>query len=373
VTVTVRFLHVLERRVARRNAAGHFDCVDALQVGQERYLAWEEAAERTVTLADLQLVALEVPRCVAIDLPAGSAEELLAAPNAEVAGVLVRRWQALQGTVEVSAVAVQRGVFRLTVRIANTTPWSGQERSSALKHTFVSTHAVCTVQGGEFISLLDPPEALQQLAATCENRHLWPVLVGEEGQRHTLLSAPIILYDYPRIAPESPGDLFDGTEIDQLLLLNILTLTDEEKAEMRASDPRAREILARSESLTAEDFMRLHGAIREFRFLRGGAEPAPAWEMLERPAPQSVLVQGTAITRGSKVRLRPRPGGDIFDLALAGKIAVVEAIEQDYEDRIHLAVTLEDDPGRDLGMARQPGHLFFFAPHEVEPLLEDGP
>jgi hydrogenase maturation protease len=197
-------------------------------------------------------------------------------------------------------------------------------------------------------------------------------LVGEESERHTVLSAPIILYDYPRIAPESPGDLFDGTEIDQLLMLNILTLTDEEKAEMRASDPRAREILERSESLTAADFMRLHGAIRECRFIRESAESAPAWETLERPAPQSVLVQGTALTKGSKIRLRPRPGGDIFDLALAGKIAVVEAIEQDYEDRIHLAVTLEDDPGRDLGMARQPGQLFFFAPDEVEPLLEDG-
>jgi hypothetical protein len=366
----VRFLQVIERRVAREHAAGHLDFVDALQVGQERYLEWEEATERNITLAGLQLVALEVPRRVAIDIPAGSVEEALKDPNDEVVGALVRRWQALEGAVEVSAVAVQPGIFRLTVRITNTTPWSGQGRSSALKRTFVSTHAVCTVQDGEFLSLMDPPEALQQLAATCENRHLWPVLVGEEGERHTVLSAPIILYDYPRIAPESPGDFFDGTEMDQLLMLNILTLTNAEKAEMRASDPRAQEILERSESLTAEDFMRLHGAIREFRFLREGAENAPAWETLERPVPQSVLVQGTAITRGSKLRLRPRPGGDIFDLALAGKIAIVEAIEQDYEDRIHLAVTLEDDPGRDLGLARQPGHLFFFAPDEVEPLME---
>jgi hypothetical protein len=83
-------------------------------------------------------------------------------------------------------------------------------------------------------------------------------------------------------------------------------------------------------------------------------------------------LQGTAITRGSKIRLRPRPGGDVFDLALAVKIAIVEAIEQDYEDRIYLAVTLEDDPGRDLGIARQPGHLFFFSPKEVEPLMEEG-
>lgn len=281
---------MIERRGARKHAAGHLDFVDALQVGLERYLAWEEATERHITLAGLPLSALEVPQCVAIDIPAGSAEELLAAPNDEVVGALVRRWQALEGVVEVSAVTVQRGVFRLTVHITNTTPWSGQDRSSTLKQTFVSTHAVCTVRDGEFISLMDPLEALKQLAATCDNSHLWPVLVGEESERHTVLSAPIILYDYPRIAPESPGDLFDGTEIDQLLMLNILTLTDEEKAEMRASDPRAREILERSESLTAADFMRLHGAIREFRFIRESAESAPAWETLERPAPQSVLV-----------------------------------------------------------------------------------
>jgi hydrogenase maturation protease len=94
------------------------------------------------------------------------------------------------------------------------------------------------------------------------------VLVGEPGERTTILSSPIILEDYPRVAPESPGDLFDGGEIDQLLTLNILSLTDEEKAEMRDSDPRAREILERTEALSDEELMRLHGAIREFGMTR---------------------------------------------------------------------------------------------------------
>ena len=93
-----------------------------------------------------------------------------------------------------------------------------------------------------------------------------------------MLSSPIILYDYPKIAPESPGDLFDGGEMDQLLTLSILTLTDEEKEEMRATDPRAREILDRSESLTAEDIMGLHGAVRGFQTLRGG-EPIDPFEV----------------------------------------------------------------------------------------------
>jgi hydrogenase maturation protease len=93
-----------------------------------------------------------------------------------------------------------------------------------------------------------------------------------------------------------------------------------------------------------------------------------SWEELERPGPDSLEVGGVAIRRGSRVRLRPRPGGDVFDVALAGRTAIVEAIEQDMEEQIHLAVVVEDDPGRDLGERRQPGHRFFFSPAEVEPL-----
>ncbi|MGI8438767.1 MAG: hypothetical protein ACR2NV_00940, partial [Thermoleophilaceae bacterium] len=96
----------------------------------------------------------------------------------------------------------------------------------------------------------------------------WPVLVGSEGERHALLSSPIILPDYPQIAPESPGDLFDAGEIDQMLVLNILSLTDEEKEEMRDSDPRTREILERTAALSPEEMMSLHGAIREFQAVR---------------------------------------------------------------------------------------------------------
>lgn len=99
------------------------------------------------------------------------------------------------------------------------------------------------------------------------------------------------------------------------------------------------------------------------------------WEfqLLEEKTPvEQVEVGGVGIKTGTRVRLRPRAGGDIFDLALAGQIAIVESIEQDYEDKVHLAVVLEDDPGQDLGMLRQPGHRFFFSPEEVEPLTLDG-
>jgi hydrogenase maturation protease len=92
------------------------------------------------------------------------------------------------------------------------------------------------------------------------------------------------------------------------------------------------------------------------------------WEELERPGPDAVTVDGVELRRRSRVRLRPKAGGDIMDLALAGRVAFVEGIDEDVEGNVRLAVTVEDDPGRDLGERRQPGHRFFFAPEEVEPL-----
>jgi hydrogenase maturation protease len=131
--------------------------------------------------------------------------------------------------------------------------------------SLLSTHTILTVRDGEFVSLLDPPEALRDAVAGCHNVGTWPVLVGEEGERDCMLSSPIILYDYPEIAPESPGDLFDGTEIDEILTLRIMTLTEEEKHAMRGVDERARQILERTETLPAEQLMKMHGAMRSLR------------------------------------------------------------------------------------------------------------
>jgi hypothetical protein len=206
---------------------------------------------------------------VEIDIPGGSREEPLAEPTGEVVGALVRGWRPLHGAVEVGAELLRERVYRVTVRITNTTPWEGEDRESTLKQTFVSTHTALEVENGEFVSLIDPPENLREAAEGCENLKTWPVLVGEEVERNMMLSSPIILYDYPQIAPESPGDLFDGTEIDQMLILNVLNLTDEEKEEMRASDPRGREILERCESLSPEELIKLNGTFRDIRMLRG--------------------------------------------------------------------------------------------------------
>ena len=187
-----------------------------------------------------------------------------------------------------------------------------------------------------------------------------------------MLASPIILYDYPQIAPESPGDLFDGTEIDEILTLRIMTLTDEEKAMAGATDDRTRRLIERTESLAREQLAGLHGAVRGMEAAAGAARHGDWDPFAQWPAIEKIRVDGVEFRPGDRVRLRPGLGGDIFDLALSGKTATIESIEQDYEDQFHVAVTLDDDPGQDLGRDRQPGHRFFFKPEELAPLEDSG-
>jgi hypothetical protein len=174
----------------------------------------------------------------------------------------------LEGELQVAAIRLRDEVYRISVSIANRVePRNAAElsRDDALLQSLVSVHSILRVTNGEFVSLLDPPEEFRAEAADCRNEGAWPVLAGDEGQRGTMLASPIILYDYPQIAPESPGDLFDSTEIDEILALRILTMTDEEKREARDSDERARQILDRTETLPPEHFQKLHGALRGMR------------------------------------------------------------------------------------------------------------
>ncbi len=138
----------------------------------------------------------------------------------------------IEAAVDLRATQLSSDVFKIRVTIFNSSESAASNREDALLHSLISTHTILGIQGGEFVSLLEPPEQLSHWAAACQNIGAWPVLVGEPGQRDTMLASPIILYDYPQIAPESPGALFDGTEIDEILTLRILTLTDEEKLEM---------------------------------------------------------------------------------------------------------------------------------------------
>jgi hypothetical protein len=234
VDVSVRFLQIVRRQPV--DAAGR--PVDELE-GQ---LAWDEARER------------EVSGPAAIEIPAGRDVEPVAG------GTLVRSWEALAGSVDVCVEPLADGLHRVGVTVTNATPCSGRDRDAAVRRSFASTHVVLRSAAGEFVSQTDPPDELRAHAAACVNEGAWPVLVGD---RHTVLASPIILPDHPQVAPESPGDLFDGCEIDQLLILNVLALSDEERAEARASDPRAREILDRCAALAPEDMLRLHGVLRE--------------------------------------------------------------------------------------------------------------
>jgi hypothetical protein len=198
-----------------------------------------------------------------MDLPDARLAELAAAPQTHrfhhlEMRTLERTQEALDCLIELNAEQVQDGLFRIGVRIVNTTPPPATSPAQAL----LSAHTILRVRGGEFVSLLEIPDEYQAAAADCKNTGTWPVLVGEAGARDTMLSSPIILYDYPQVAPESPGDLFDGAEIDEILSLRILTLTDAEKEEMCRTDDRARRILERTENLPPEHFMKLHGVLR---------------------------------------------------------------------------------------------------------------
>jgi hypothetical protein len=275
----------VRRSPARRGRGSQeLELVDELIVDGERHLAWDEAVEREIRTPALSVEALHAGRRLPIAIPAGREVEELA--DGDHAGALIRTWRALNGRLELGAAPAGADATRVSVRILNTTPLEARSREQALELTFCSTHTLLHAEHGAFVSLAEPPAELTAAAAACRNVGTWPVPVGGEfaganslasspggeleSERYasTVLSSPIILEDYPRVAPESPGDLFDGGEIDQLLVLNILALTDEEKAEMAASDPRAREILERTESLTPEQLMALHGTVRELGMAR---------------------------------------------------------------------------------------------------------
>ena len=347
LTVQLRFLHLISRG----------------DTGQ----AWQEGEEREVS----------VPPAHLNDLLAGSILFPFAFPQAQslLNGVYWRQ-ESVQGSIELSAMEVEDSVFKITARVRNESAFEGSERNEALLRSTVSTHIIFQVENGEFLSLLDPPPQFRHLIASCKNKGNWPVLIGENGETHTILASPIILYDYPQVAPESPGDLYDSTEIDEILMLRILTLTDAEKEEIRNVDDRARQLLERTENLPPEHFMKLHGAIRGMKKTSEQPQADPSenivpwdpWEEEKKQLPSQVQVFGKQVKKGDRVRLWPVKSADILDLALKGRTAIVDSIEQDYDGRIHLAVVVEDDPGKDLGELRQPGHRFFFTSEEVEPL-----
>jgi hypothetical protein len=379
--VYVRFLQVATRQVSSflQPMADLSEATEAaatpvvrLHVDGEDFLAWEEAIEREIDIPALRLAQIaDAPQRVPFCFESARNPEPIRNSKGEIAGLLIRSNSAIEGAIEVSAERLLPGLCRVTVRIENSTRLQGAEcadRAAAQQRAFASTHTILDVRDGAFVSLMDPPEELRDASEKCDNQGTWPVLAGKNGDRDAVLSSPIILYDYPVLAPQSAGDLFDATEIDEILTLRILTMTDAEKREMASADVRARALLERTHGLTAVELAQMHGVMRP----AGVRQPADSFASRvaadTKPRLASLVSRASDLAIGSEVRLRPKKGGDIMDLALAGKVAIVEAIERDFEDRVHIAVTLRDDPGRDLGAAGFPGHRFYFSQEEIEPI-----
>ncbi len=313
--VKIRFLHLVDRTIGKlpqpmnefSDVDPQFDLVPSVSVGDKQYQAWQEAVERDVDLGVIDVhQLLAEPHQQAFSFSHHRAIEPLRAPGAPVVAILIREQQALEGTVEISAVALEENFIRLSVRILNQTPLIDAEKSSreqAMLRTLVSTHTILTIQNGKFISLTDPPPDCRQHAAQCVNIGAWPVLVGEAGATETMLSSPIIVEDYPKIAPESPGDLFDSSEIDEILTLRIMTLTDEEKRLAAGIDDRVGELLARTQSLARDELMALHGTLREVEPIHRDAPPR-----------KSIFAHGVELKPGASVRLHPLGRADAMDI-----------------------------------------------------------
>jgi hypothetical protein len=372
---SVRFLHPMMREVGLNpspkpvptDGGPAFQAVPELRVDGNVFQTWQEAVERDVKPFPVSLCAslpcqVSFPFC----FPASQVIEPILDQHGCAAGMIRRRQEAIEGMVGIAAKPVDTEIFKIMVRILNHTPMTSEElndQGAVIMRTLASTHTILHVKGGEFISLTDPPPACRQAAIDCKNSGTWPVLVGDEekGEHHTMLSSPIILSDYPRIAPESPGDLFDGTEIDEILTLRIMTMTDEEKGEMRGVDDHARRLLERTETMSQDHLLKMHAVMRANRSFD------------ENIFGTSTRLEGVSLgdiylRAGDQVRIQPKMRADAMDMMLAGKTAVIEAVEQDAEGKIHLALVLADDPGKDLGLLRQPGHRFFYALDEIEAL-----
>jgi hypothetical protein len=318
---------------------------------------WDEGTVREVD-ARLPLVP-GTERQVPFDVPGGTDG--------------TRRTWPLSGVITVATEPVPGPypLLRARIRVANHTAWAGGARAEMLRHSLIAAHTLLGIDGGEFLSLLDPPEWARGAVAGCQNLHTWPVLIGAD----TMLSAPIILYDQPEIAAESTAEFCDATEIDELLVLRTMTLTDEEKRQARATDDRAAAIIDHADTIPPEIFERLHGAIRSVRPVAQRPpepvmEPAAPWwdpgaDRSVSPQTDGVEVRGGIAAGGTKVRIRPgQRRTDVQDMFLHGRTATVAAVLHDVDGGTHLAVTIDDDPAADLQASM--GRFLYFAPDEVE-------
>lgn len=409
VGATLRFMQVRHRQV-ERTAATSFEPVDSLEVDDRIFTSWDEGEPREAGAGGIDLSGLvDEERTIAVPLHASVATEPVVDKGGSSVGRVVRRTEPAAAVMRLRAERVDGpwSLVRLRVRAENLTPWSagpGASREEAIRRSLVGAHLLLQVADGSFVSLLDPPEFARPAAEACKNQGVWPVLIGAEDRRDTVLASPVTLYDFPAVAPESAGELCDSTEIDEILALRVLTLTEEEKREARGTDARAAAIVDMADNMPPEMWERLHGTVRSLRdvggssgagdpveeLLRGAApgieEPSlrvlgvpedtdpselPPWwdpgaDASVHPESDTIAVGDDVVGRDTRVILRPAGQADAQDLFLAGREANVEAVFADVDGGTHLAVTLVDDPAADI--ARWHGRYLYFKPEEVEVL-----
>ena len=374
VTVRLRCLQ-LQRRIVEVPVAGGWARVDRLDVGGRSYVSWDEAVERSVE------VRAPVGRPVEEPFAFAGGEEV---EHLDGAGRVTIARRPVQGTLSVAArwPAGRLGPAVLGVGVRNTGPAAaaGTPRDEAMARSLLACHALLAVDGGRWISTLEPPEWAAPAAKECRTDGWYPVLVGD-----LVLASPIILYDQARVATESPGDMCDATEIDEILALRVLTLTDEEKAEARATDPRAAAIVDRCDGLAPEAWRRLHGEMRpvdphpdpgggpsaagDTDVADGPGAAVPWWDPgvdgAADPTRDAALVAGREVRAGAAVVLRPSRRADIHDLFLGGLRATVAGVWRTVDGDVQVAVTIDDDPATE-ALAWQ-GRYLYFRPDELEP------
>jgi hypothetical protein len=394
VHVRVRCLQTQRRRIEAAVAAGSagpgtpadFVPVEALEVDGARHVEWDEAVDRVIDLPPLELPpdGRAAHAELAFTLEGGSQIEEVRAEGGATVGRFVRERIPVDATARVTVTpADDRSPYlKVAVTVENTTAWNDGDaaRADAMASSLVAVHTMLAADGATFVSLLDPPDDGADAARGCRSDGTYPVLVGDET---VVLSSPIILYDHPEVAEQSPGDLYDACEIDEILALRVMTLTDAEKSEARGTDPRSAAIIDRCDALSAETMGRLHGQMRPVEpawptlttpsFETGEeavAEGAPWWDPAADasvdPWHDTVAVDGIELGQGSRVRLHPSGRSDAQDMFLDGRSAVVAGVFADVDGGFHLAVTLDDDPAA--GELVWQGRYLYFHPEEVEPL-----
>ncbi|HEX8094645.1 hypothetical protein [Jatrophihabitans sp.] len=418
VTIHLRFLQLQVRQTQRLDAGG-YRSVDSLLVNGSTVLSWDEAVEREITLPEVRVdQAAEYP----LEFPGGEDVEAVTDESGSEVGRIVRRRWPITARLRTSA-EIDDGCYRLSVQVENTHPEPVTGKDAAIRVSLIGAHLLIQACGADFVSLLEPPEEAARAAARCRQQRCFPVLAGVAGSTDILLGAPIILYDYPEIAVQSQGALFDSTEIDEILTLRVMTMTEQEKAEARATDPRARAIIDRCDGMSPSDLQQLHGILRDpyaaaltsletalpetalpetappetasperpsvhgspfdpVATLRGTADlrdldPAsfdtgevpwwdPATDASVRPEVDAVLINGVPVSRGSVVRVHPSRRADAQDLFFADQLARVNAVLSDVDGNVHVALVLLEDPALDLH--EWYGRYFYFAPEELEPM-----